>query len=113
MKIAFAVTALALMALPVLADDMALDGAGIAAALADKTLIYDDGSSQNFQADGATTYESGKPSLGHWALRGDRYCSVWPPSDYWACYDVVQSADGQSLTFVADDGSRTTGHYAP
>lgn len=113
MRFACMFAAVALMALPALAEEMRLDGAGITAALKDKTLIYDDGSSQNFQAGGATTYESGKPSLGSWVVQEDRYCSIWPPSDFLACYDVLQSADGQSLTFVSDGGERTTGHYAP
>lgn len=113
MKIACAFTAAVLMALPALADETRLDGAGITAALMDKTLVYDDGATQIFHADGTTTYENGKPSIGRWALRGDRYCSVWPPSDLWACYDVLQSADGQSLTFVSDSAERTSGHYAP
>ena len=86
-----------------------MDAAQITVALTDRTLSYDDGATQVFRADGATVYDKGRVSEGRWAVRGDQYCSVWPPSDQWACYDLRASADGRALTFVAGDGSTTTG----
>lgn len=100
------------LAEPVRAQDRRLDGAGVTLALTDRTLVYDNGASQIFTAGGATTYDSGTPSQGRWSVREDRYCSVWPPSDRWACYDLTLSDDGQIVTFVADDGSTTAGRYA-
>ncbi len=88
-----------------------LTGADVAAALTARTLTYDDGATQDFRADGGTTYTSGSPSLGHWRVEGDRYCSQWPPSESWACYDLDRSADGLDLRFVAGDGSSSAGRY--
>lgn len=102
-------TLLILMASPVLAQDATLTGPQIMAALTDRTLIYPDGATQVFRDSGATQYDNGRPSSGRWGVRGDQYCSVWPPSDSWACYGVTQSADGLTISFVADDGSRTAG----
>ena len=93
------------------ADWTALDGTGVTAALAGKTLTYDDGTRQVFKADGATIYDNGQQSLGHWDVRGDQYCSVWPPSDHWACYGV--EASGNAVRFVAGDGSVSVGKVAP
>lgn len=104
------VLVLALVASPVWADGK-LEDAGIAAALTGRVLTYDDGSTQSFQADGETIYTKDKPSIGHWRVQAGRYCSVWPPSDHWACYDVRQ--DGSDIAFVADDGSISVGHVKP
>lgn len=101
--------ALLVLAGPVWAQDTMLDGAQIAAVLTDRTLTYDDGATQVFREGGATVYDNGRASEGRWAVRGDQYCSVWPPSDRWACYDMRASSDGRALTFVAGDGSTTTG----
>ena len=87
-----------------------MDGAGITAALTGRELVYEDGATQTFGASGATTYDAGRPSWGRWAVRGDRYCSQWPPSDGWACYDMERNGD--VLRFIADDGSITSGSYA-
>ncbi len=101
---------LALVASPVWAGGK-LDDAGITAALTGKVLAYDDGSTQSFKADGETVYTKGKESIGHWQVQAGRYCSVWLPSDHWACYDVTE--DGDTVDFVADDGSISSGHVTP
>lgn len=93
-----------------LADWKPLTGAEITAALTDRKLRYEDGATQEFMAGGRTVYVSDGPSEGRWAVRGDEYCSVWPPSDRWDCY--VMEGDGASLRFVAKDGSLTAGTYA-
>ena len=99
------------MAWPALAEDwQVLDGAGINAALTARVLGYDPATQQDFKADGTTLYHAGgKDSAGRWEVRGDQYCSVWPPSDHWACYDVAVA--GNKVKFVAEDGSETVGGY--
>ena len=101
--------AMVLIAGPAFADGK-LDGAAITLALTGKTLSYDDGTRQIFKPDGGTIFDNGQQSLGHWAVRGDQYCSVWPPSDHWACYDVTMAA--AAISFVAADGKATVGHVA-
>lgn len=101
---------LACLATPVRAEEK-LDGAAITAALSGQALHFDDGAAQSFKADGETVYTMGKESIGHWQVQGDRYCSVWPPSDHWACYAV--SREGDSIRFTAEDGSASVGHLAP
>ena len=87
----------------------AMTGAEIAAALTDRVLVYTD-ARQRFYASGRTLYDAGQESWGYWAVRGDQYCSQWPPSDAWDCYDMA--TDGASLRFIAADGSATDGTYA-
>jgi hypothetical protein len=88
-----------------------LTGAEVTAALTARSVAYEGGASQDFRADGGTTYTKDSPTLGHWRVQGAEYCSVWPPSDRWACYSVERSADGLDIRFVAQDGSATTGRY--
>lgn len=60
---------------------------------------------QIFHASGDTFYvEDGAQSQGRWDVRGDKYCSQWPPSEAWSCYTV--SADGTVLTFISAHGAR-------
>ena len=106
----------AMIASPVAAADWApLDGAGVQAALEEVTLVYDadnGGATQHFYASGRTLYDSGRPSWGYWAVRGDQYCSQWPPSDGWSCYDLERNATGDMLRFVAGDGSSSIGEVS-
>ena len=88
----------------------ALDGAGIKAALEGRSLDYGD-ATQSFAAGGATVYLAGDSSTGQWRVDGNQYCSMWPPSDRWSCYDI-DAKDG-ALRFVAADGSVTQGIYMP
>lgn len=83
-----------------------LDGAEIAEVLTDAKLKYAF-ATQHFDANGQTLYTADRPSWGSWAVRENRYCSVWPPSDFWACYDVRENGD--VVRFIADDGSFTDG----
>ena len=81
------------------------DGAAIEGFLNDATIRGDQNGvlwHQTFESDGQTVYTAidGRPtppSHGRWAVRGDQYCSVWPPSDRWECYDVT--IDGENITF--------------
>ncbi|WP_299659837.1 hypothetical protein [uncultured Ruegeria sp.] len=86
-----------------------LTGDEILLALSGKKLDYGEGVSQTFDDRMHTQYFSGHPSAGRWAVREDRYCSVWPPSDIWACYDVKQLGD--IIRFVDDAGGTTDGTY--
>lgn len=61
---------------------------------------------QYFDKGGQTPYldASGQRTQGNWQVRGDQYCSVWPPSDHYSCYDVERgaAADGKpTITFVS------------
>ena len=95
------------------ADDWAvLKGEEVRAALAGHVLTYADGATQSFGTQGDTVYDGGRRQPGNWRIEGDRYCSVWPPSDLWACYGLERSSDGRSLRFTASDGSTTEGRYA-
>lgn len=90
------------------AAETRLDGAAIQALLADHSFAGDDGgrhSEQIFQAAGATYYSvEGAQSQGRWTVRGDRFCSQWPPSDGWSCYEVM--VEGPSVIFVSASGKR-------
>lgn len=88
-----------------------LDGPGIADALTARVLAYPDdptpgGALQDFLADGRTLYND---QWGRWEVRGDRYCSVWPPSDRWSCYDVDRQ--GRDIRFTSDGAETTVGRY--
>lgn len=84
-----------------------LKGKEIGAALADRTVGYNNGQRQEFHADGRTRY--GEGSWGNWTVRKDRYCSVWPPSDRWTCYGVQVKDD--LVRFTEKGGASTTGRY--
>ena len=107
-----AAVVLALLSPPVAAQDwQPLTGAGITAALTARVLAYPGGQTQNFFADGRTLYDGGSPQWGHWRVEGERYCSVWPPSDRWTCYAVERDAQGLDLRFVSKGGTFSTGRY--
>lgn len=86
-----------------------LTGPQILDALSGRTLIYDNGATQVFEPSMATQYFLGRPSSGSWAVRENLYCSIWPPSDLWACYEV--QSDGTRIRFVGNAGDVTEGVY--
>jgi len=86
-----------------------LDTDGINAALSDRSLQYDAYTLQHFRKSGVTEYITERYSEGRWAARDGQYCSVWPPSDRWECYDVER--DGESIRFIGGDGSVSEGTY--
>lgn len=95
-----------------LAEDwQKLDSATIMTALTARTLTYDAGATQVFNKDGSTLYTTDRPSTGAWRVEADRYCSQWPPSDRWTCYDIDRSPDGLSLRFTTKSGEGTIGVY--
>lgn len=83
-----------------------LDGAGIDAALRGQKLQYAD-AWQEFRPSGRTLYNAGRDSWGYWAVRGDQYCSQWPPADGWACYEMARRGDW--LRFIGSHGDVTDG----
>jgi hypothetical protein len=78
--------------------------------------VYDDGSTQVFEANGATTYvENGRETHGRWHVDDKgRFCSFWPPS-YRACYDlrwIVEGGKIAGLRFTElDGGARFDGRF--
>jgi len=87
-----------------------MTGPQITAALTGATLQYAS-ATQDFRASGRTQYVSGRPSWGYWQVRGDQYCSMWPPSDLWACYDMARRGD--MLRFIGATGDTTDGTFIP
>ena len=81
----------------------------ISAALADRSLQYDAHTFQHFRKSGVTEFITERYSSGRWETRDGQYCSVWPPSDRWECYNV--EAEGQSVRFIGADGTMSTGTY--
>ncbi len=87
-----------------------MTGTDIETALSDHTAWYTPlvptSARQYFHKNGGTPYitASGEKSYGQWAVRGDQYCSLWPPSDHWTCFNVERGAlpDGTpTLTFIS------------
>ena len=99
------------------AEPVKLDGPEIHDALAGKTVTGNqDGREwrQVFHEGGSTDYteingRSTGPSRGNWQVREDQYCSVWPPSDYWACYDMAK--DGDEILFIESSGAVWRARY--
>lgn len=90
------------------ASERLLTGAEITQALSDHAYRHADITKkveQIFHAPGDTFYsEDGAQSQGRWEVRGDKYCSQWPPAKVWSCYSV--STDGAVLTFISAHGAR-------
>jgi hypothetical protein len=101
----------ALAAVPASAAERRLSGTEIRATLDGRTIVGEgDGGiwRQSFAKDGDTRHAMGAGhSDGFWDVRGDQYCSRWPPGDRWTCYDVL--SDGTTVTFVSPAGERSTG----
>ena len=93
------------------AEPVMMDGPAIRDALSGKIVAGDQNGRkwrQVFHAGGATEYSEtngrpSSPSQGGWRVQGDRYCSVWPPSDVWACYDMAM--DGEEILFIESNGT--------
>lgn len=93
-----------------------LDGRDIEAALNDTTVyglpLAPDSWRQSFATNGDTIYidASGAKTFGEWLVRGDKYCSLWPPSDRWVCYEMESGADAggrPTVTWISGgDGKR-------
>ncbi len=86
-----------------------LDDEAVFDAIAGRTIVYDEYTFQVFGPAGDTQYVTERMSEGRWAARGGQYCSVWPPSDSWACYDL--QINGDRVRFIASDRSVSEGVY--
>jgi hypothetical protein len=93
----------------------ALDGKAIEALLNDTTAyglpLAADSWRQQFSRNGETIYidASGAKTIGEWMVRGDTYCSQWPPSDRWTCYGIETGTtpDGKpSVTWISGGGGK-------
>jgi hypothetical protein len=102
-------------------DDVAVsDGDVVAPALVQRALtaselVFSDGATQVFDADGGTTYvENGHPTRGQWYTDGHgRFGSFWPPS-YRNTYDlrwIVEDDTIVGLRFTDRGGTRFDGRY--
>ena len=104
-------TILTFGAAPALAGDWRpLDAMGIAEALIGRTLKYES-AWQDFRASGRTLYNAGSDSWGTWTTRGDQYCSQWPPSAAWNCFDVAISGDATQIRFRGAGNDISIGTY--
>ena len=83
-----------------------LSGSEIEKILTDQTVDYAE-AWQDFRASGRTLYNAGRDSWGYWDVRGDEYCSMWQPSDLWACYSMARSGD--VVRFIGEAGDVTDG----
>ena len=90
-----------------------MKGADVEATLNDTTAYYlplnATSARQFFNKNGETIYidAAGAKTIGAWLVRGDSYCSVWPPSDHYVCYPLEKgkSTDGKvTHTFVSGGG---------
>ena len=99
-------------------DGELVAAADMPSALTAATLVFGDGATQVFTADGHTTYvEEGRPTAGEWSVVSDgKFSSFWPP-DYRATYTVRWIVEGSSrtgLSFIEDGrGQRFDGRYQP
>jgi len=89
------------------AGETKLSGAEVTEALTGNTAIYKGGViKQFFSESGATPYWDGsRLTRGIWRVTGDQYCSVWPPSNAWSCYDMYSTEDG-GIVWVGSRGDR-------
>jgi hypothetical protein len=105
---------LLLSATPSHAERKRLLGAEISAALNGRAVESTGTPSwrQTFEADGSTLYTSDRGAdQGRWQVRGDQYCSQWPPSESWSCYDLA--VDGELIIFVGASGTEHPAHFVP
>ncbi len=109
-----ALTGLTTMAL---AEERKLTGEEIKAAISDKRVAGNTengaGWTQSFKANGNTLYQltGTEAQNGGWEVRGDRFCSQWPPDPAWVCYDVTGEND--RVTFVSDSGKKWPAKVLP
>jgi hypothetical protein len=88
-----------------------LAGPEIEAALDEKKVKYPT-ATQTFYKSGKTLYDAGRPSWGNWRIQGDQYCSQWPPSAGWECYDFERNGEtGAAVRFISKTGHVTEGTY--
>lgn len=93
-------------------DWHALDCAGIARALTDRSITYDTGAEQYFYASDRTLHTHAEPFWGSWRVEDDQCCSLWPPAPDWDCYDV-QTNGVNGVNYLDEGGNSFPGVVAP
>lgn len=110
--VAAGLVSMSTLATVALAEEVKLTGALIKTVLSEKEVNGNDNgqtSSQIFRANGSTYYSVGQAQqIGNWKIIGDKYCSVWPPSENWVCYDVFQ--DGKVIRFLSPSNTSSSYH---
>lgn len=104
----------ALFATPSHAERKQLVGAEISVALNGRAIegIGMPAWRQTFETDGSTVYSSDRGlDRGRWQVRGDQYCSQWPPSESWSCYDLA--IDGELIIFTGAGGTEHPARFEP
>lgn len=100
--------ALALLTTSTLADEQPMKGPEVKVFLEGATVEGNqDGAawSQKFAADGTTVYTTASGDQpGHWEVRGDKFCSNWPPATTWDCYEIT--GEGDNISFIPDGGGK-------
>lgn len=92
------------------AEEQKLTGPEIMIVLADKTYQQIRPTTkhrieQTFQSGGNTHFVvDGQLSQGLWRVEADQYCSSWPPSTDWDCYDILRL--GEEIVFLSARGAR-------
>lgn len=83
-----------------------LNGKQIHAVLAGSSMVFpeEDGATQDFESDGSTVWVHGAPTFGKWKVSDTQYCSVWPPSTAWVCYNVSINAERSTVRFIGESG---------
>jgi hypothetical protein len=110
MRVVFAIVAFLAACAPAAAFEKKLDAATLRDLFRDIRLTSTETGrvvEQVIQSSGATftvDIETSAQSQGFWRLEGDKYCSQWPPSQHWTCYDVFGNDDG--IVFVSSTGTR-------
>jgi len=111
--IALGLAAGLLLQAPAFAEEKPLGGAAVKTLLSGHSVAgVDDGGpwTQSFAADGGTVHKQGSgQSEGIWDVRGDQYCSRWPPGDSWTCFDMAR--EGDDIVFIAKSGKRYKAHF--
>ncbi len=104
----------AMIILPAQAAERKLTGAEILDLLPTIT-AKGENTKQTFEKRGLTEYHDSRgPSIGYWQTRGDQYCSKWPPSEMWVCYDIlVDDEDATRLIWMGDSGNPTINWIEP
>ena len=95
-----------------------VSAADMPSALTAATLVFGNGATQVFTADGYTTYvDQGRTTIGEWSVVSDgKVCSFWLP-DYRATYTlrwIVEASSPTGVSFTEDGrGQRFVGRYRP
>lgn len=90
-----------------------LTGDDVRSAVVSRTLVYGDGSTEEYRADGTLAItQAGPPALGAWMVSRDALCVRFPPAVQWTCYVLERQDGGIDLRFRGPNGTVSIGRYA-